>query len=446
MTLPIPWHQLVGAVRTPGAAPFAGFAHDGNALCLGWVSPPPWSAIEPLLTATMAALTKAKAICHCFVSTGPWCDALQLVDPSGSTISTLGVVDPVRLDAALTRLPSERCSLIAVTQSGRTIETRALVAALSPAWTAIEPIWLSSNDSLGRLVFPIELAPGWHVNALFSAPLSLPFYAALSLHCGVAGAQRLHHQLLERLEDLGMAAVELATSLPVVGSPSVLLNVRQGHGAARRYVLQLARQSLAGKSATFAPYPALQLSNPDLCLGPPAWISQQGIEGCMEELYFWNVLVASWALRVPLPFARHDNVEHYKRWIVAGGDHDQLILNPHALITWLDRWTGGAEPFRLHIVCYGQLGDETLMVIAALAERDGLEIEVHPGSDWNHHSFQAAYGSSLAVAVFLGELYPRPARELTHEAVRSLAATCKRIARATVTALGQRACLFDGRP
>ncbi|MDG4765743.1 hypothetical protein O7632_16800 [Solwaraspora sp. WMMD406] len=435
---------------------------------LGWVTPAAWPEVARTVAAVRAGLTGRADHAGPWpggvlvLGTGGWSFAAQAVAELPTRQRDLRVLDDLRPQAIRAavghRSDHAPSAYLAISASGGTLETSHL-ARVTPALTGRTDrpvVWL--RDRAGPGAFP--LAPGGdpeHV-AMLGAPLSTGFLvpAALTAPDQLPAA---YGDLLRDHRSLGARAAALAVRAPVTGTVRILLVPPRWAGdGLRRWLTQLGRQVLCGKSTTFRPWV-------DVATGPTRVEATDpgdadvvldldrhpvGLAGLMSAMYTAGVFVACLALRAGLRPVEHTNVTAYKRLLgVTSGqpaadtgrrDADGLgaaatgAALPQLAAAWLaDR--GGIH--RLHVVAYGQV--ERLPSAATFAAATGRRCEVHTGPAWNHHSFQAVFPDPHT-AVVVVDAGPGPAPDAT-DPLRATSQALHDVAAATHRSLAGRSLL-----
>jgi hypothetical protein len=366
-----------------------------GAVRLGWVAPAGWPAVERALSRFSAVRTASRIV---FVGTGGWAFGLRAAtEATGGRDLVLDTLDPTAVaDAG----PG---SVVAVSESGATRETRLLVAALARRTT-----WITGA----------ELSPDRRpaAQALFGAPLTTPFLLAAD-RAAAGELRRSYQRFLDHVDAAGAWGSAAAARVPA-GRARVRLVLPPDTGAAAQlFVLQAVRQGLSGKSRTTRPWfdvdTVARGTAPELVM--PAGPDADPLARLMVLCYAASALVTCVGVRHGLRFATHDAVRHYK----------QRLERPRPAV-------GGTPPEpSLSDVRFGQLVSYDLRAdTGGLAERlrarTGASWEEHRGSAWNHHTYQAVYGQPDVAVVVV------PPRRAGDELSRAQAA----IADATRISLG----------
>lgn len=444
-----------------------------------WPAPPSWGRVSPALRQTLGHRVLRRCRHVLFLATGGWIHAARIAGHGAAHLSALDSLDPRVVAHTLRQAgPPDSLAVIAVSESRQTFETRALVGTVAAHLRAAgrDPrdhvLWLSrcsapvagnslDDDGLDRV--DLELGGSETSGALFAAPSSLPFLLALALAHGEDTARALYGQFLARRGPWVGAAESAASRLELAGDGRPIY-LRLGGGpppAAVRFVLQLLRQSLGSKGLD--PQPAL-LAGVD---GAP--VNAQSIDldassgkvcrplvRTMLQLDAAQHLIAALGWRWRLPFTTHDQVRRYKRRLPAwrsrlaplpragaGPELDVEGLARHVR-TWL---TATAPPF-VELVVYGRLGRTTRDRLTRRLAAAGRRVTVFNGSEWNHHSFQAAVTERSTRYVLVDPWWAVPQVEgLAAEATAGLVEALRALARATHDCLIERSrfwCPIEG--
>lgn len=421
---------------------------------LGWVRPAPWHVVRTSLEQVRSALARPAlarpgAAGLLLLGTGGWsfaalalCELPVVRTPPGggaqrSRLAVLDSLEPTRIQRALRRLGGAPDGILAVSGSGGTLETR-LLAEVIPTLTggrAGPAVWLRDTATAPG-VHPLSPRRVADQTAMLGAPLSIPFLlAAATVDSGaLPGA---YARLVRQHGELGRHAALLAAAMPVRGRPRLLIIAPAWAGTGlRRWLLQLGRQILCGKSAAFRPDvdvagPDVRRDDADAVLDLGAQPAELG--GLMTIMYLAGVTVACLALRAGLDVTEHLHVRAYKKLLdAADPPPDPPAVTMQELPTLAATWLAVRPDLtRLHVVGYGPAA----LSAPAFAAATGLPCEAHEGSAWNHHSFQAVYADPrTAVLVVTGP----PGTRAATGGWGAAAAAQQRIAEATWGALASR--------
>jgi hypothetical protein len=459
------YEGLIAAARGEPSSPIARAAltlsaSDGQP-CLGWVTPVPWTGLERRL---------AQARCRppgrgglLIAATGGWAFAARAVAESAGPSSRLTVADTLDAPSLAPVFAAAACrheaAAITVSASGQTYETRLLAHLISLAW--------GSRAGIPRRICEatvpggLSLTPKTAVNALLGAPLSVPF-ALAGTTIGTHRFRGAYASFAEMAYDVGRRAAALAAAIPLAPQLrlDVLLPACTGEGV-RLWALQALRQGLGGRpncpiwcevrtdgdhTCPVADPAARRVDLAEaLPAGTPAAArgTPESLAATMAVMYATAVFTACLGIRSGIVFTSHPAVRKYKMLLNSHPECAETTVHSdgvtRAAAQWVATRTGLAGA---HLVWYssGTPG----VTATRLAELTGLRWEVHAGSRWNHHSYQAVHGESrLGVVAVVRQDPPavRTGDQALDTALRALNHHQASIARATCASLGNRALL-----
>jgi hypothetical protein len=442
------WDGLLAAARgerTSAAARAAvALSVDEGQPRLGWVMPACWAELEQRLVATGFTVPAAGGLL--IATTGGWAFASSAAAETADPGHWLSVADTLDASSLARHLGAANC--LAISASGQTYETRLLAEVISVAWRsrAGGPHWLSEATVPGGL----SVRPGPGVTAVLGAPLSVPF----ALACAATGMERFrsaYASFFRAAPETGRRTAELACAVPVgsaQASLEVVLPAWIGDGV-RMWALQALRQGLGGKPGRTVWCDVSTEGSPARdetgrtrirlaeALAPR---TDASLAGAMIVMYATAVLTACLGIRYGIPFASHPAVDKYKALLHAGARCAELAVGSGEVGASAARWLASRpELTGAHLVVYGaeglQQGASTL----------GPAWEIHVGSRWNHHSYQAFQADRRLGLVAVAATEP-PAvltgDDVLDAALRGLHARQLAIARATCASLADRALLI----
>ncbi|MDQ1290189.1 MAG: hypothetical protein QG622_3755 [Actinomycetota bacterium] len=430
---------------------------------LGWVLPPPARLVEQRLLEHLDRLSTGTMSAHSgsgsgtgttvLVGTGGWAFGARAAAGAvhGGRLRVVDVLDPSVLSE-----PSAD-AVVAVSESGDTTETRILTSAIAGRW-GVEPVRLAGKD--------LWLDPGAPSVALFSAPSSAPFLLAAAIarsgpsgdRLGSRAVLRSYRRFAEQADHQGEWAAAVSRRIPRTRCRILLRLPPDAGEGLRLFTLQLLRQGLGGKLPEGGPWwdVVADGSTPYPAPAPASVLRLPGtaphtdpLTRLMLRCHAIAALVACVGARQGVRFAEHPAVAGYKRLLgrdLAVLDGTETGRNgtepdgPMDVVREVSRWARARRGLtRAHLVCY----DPRLTLAKApaadqLTAATGLPWEVHPGSSWNHHSYQAVSGEpDLGVVAIAPAPADRPesdAGELIRVQAELAAATC--------ASLGDRALLL----
>ncbi|MEJ3745890.1 hypothetical protein WEI85_39260 [Actinomycetes bacterium KLBMP 9797] len=370
--------------RGGAAGAVARLATEGGEPRLGWLEPPAWAEVADLL-AGYAVPAGGRLL---LIGTGGWAFGAQAVREAGGTrLDVLDLLDPDAVRRAVAGPDGPPDLVVAVSESGTTLETRLLADAVRDRY-GVAVRWLTGPRLTGQV-------------ALFAAPLGAPFLLCASVVAG-DDFRAAYDDFVRSAPALARWAARTSAAARELPGRVVLRPPGDAGPGLRRYLTQLARQALGGKSGTWYDIGAEIGGGPagwvvDLPAGSPA---AHPVTVLMRRCYAANALVACVGARLGIRFTTHPAVHRYKRLLAdARGAAAEAVAVPAAgIVPAASDWLAATAGLRTgHLVCYdpvlaGRLG----------AARHGPGWECHPGSTWNHHTYQAVAGHpDIGVAVVL---------------------------------------------
>lgn len=459
------WEGLIAAARGEPSSPIARAAltlsaADGRPR-LGWVTPVPWAGLEQRLAQAECVLPSRAGLL--VAATGGWAFAARAVADSAGPPYRLTVADTLDASSlahvfAATAFRHDAAA-ITISSSGQTYETRLLARLISLAWGSRPGV----PQPISEATVPggLSLTPKTAVNAQLGAPLSVPF-ALVGVAIGKHRFRDAYASFAEVAYEAGRRAAALAWAIPL--APEVRLDIvlpaRAGEGV-RLWALQALRQGLGGRphrriwcqvsvdGGRTGPAADPAAQRVDLAGALPAWIRTPGcgitesLATAMTVMYATAVLTACLGIRSGIAFTSHPAVRKYKMLLNAHPECAETTVHSdgvtRAAARWLTALTGLAGA---HLVWYGS--GPPGVTATRLAEQTGLRWEVHVGSRWNHHSYQAVQGESRLGVVAVVDQAP-PAVRTGDQALDAVLSALHHhqatIARATCASLGNRALL-----
>lgn len=452
------WSQLCAATwgtQSDVAATIATRCMSGGSARLGWIHPPEWGAIETAMSSMQSWLLPMRERGGLVLATGGWSFALQalteMTRAAGLTqrLSVLDNLAPTAISAAVDSC-DQAAVYLAISGSGSTVETRMLVESIMSyaKCDRTRLLWLRDFASppgtfaLSPLGVPDQIAMlGAPLSMAFLAPAATIYQSALAL-----AYQNLHRRYLSIGADIARQVANI--TLTLVQHVEIVLPEWAANGL-RQWMLQLGRQVLCGKSPEFRPWvdvvqaPRRRDGGTDVVFDLSHFPT--GIANLMELMYSAGLFIGILSLRAGLQVAEHQHVDAYKTLLQDDALDDRSLRLatvsdlPAMAADWLhDR----SEVARLHVVFYGSSAADPDTLLERLKAATGLVCELHTGSAWNHHSFQAVY-DNRKVATLLVVTPCQPSGRRLLPSTAAAARTLRRIAVATHKALGSRSAIVE---
>jgi hypothetical protein len=379
-------------VRRGAAGRVAELATVDGSPRLGWVLPPPWSRIDAVLREVRPRPARRGTLL--LVGTGGWAFAARAAAESADAGHRLQVLD--RLDVRMTAEMTRPAALVVVSESGRTLETMHLAAALQSR-TRLTPVRLGGAR--------MGLVPEAPTTALFGAPLSTPFLLAMATVHDDDALQEAYAQFTTLTEHLGGWAAETARDLDGERHLRLRLTGEEedgGRSGLGLFALQALRQALCGKNGAKGPrWQVGPGSAPDETVVGPPQLPADLTEPArlMARLYAVCALTACMGVRLGLNFAEHPAVDRYKRLVGTVRPSPEYVDPRRSAEHVAPLLRGLGRDGVLHVVTYESASGATRTMRRtreALHCRLGVRTEFHTGSAWNHHSYQAVAGDPHA--------------------------------------------------
>ncbi|UCG35418.1 MAG: hypothetical protein JSW17_01055 [Candidatus Omnitrophota bacterium] len=405
-----------------GNNPFRTIGFDQNAPRLGWVRPIPFLDIKKSLD-DIDNILKGKDT-FIFVGIGGSGNGIKALLSlfKESPLYTLDSLDPAALEELISKIAkkTDTALVIPISKSGTTKETQLLSHTLKEVFGKDWKnhfLWLSDPNSFEKLS-----SAGWQeakkcaiqpdanadMGGRFSCPGSLIFLLPLFLLLkkNFNELERIYNEYCFFQETIRHEALEEA--IKYKDTDKAYFNVYidpEIHRYFYPWVVQLFQESIGSKKESFFVktasldvkidgfYPLklkLQIKNPVVSL--------------MCQMYFLQNFVAFYAALKGLNFVNQDYVEKYKSQMrkLEGeeiGEIPQLTLDE--IISEVKKKIG-KQPFVEVVLYFHPFATQMEQIKSRFnKEFSAKQIFVFVGSDWNHHSYQAAFADKNSFFVIL---------------------------------------------
>ncbi len=453
----------------PSANLFGSIGFDGDNARLGWVVPPNFSQVKESLKAfTQKSGDKEEFI---FVGMGGSANGIKtLIQLTNSkSIYVLDSLDPEAIGGVLANIKDlEKVLVCPISKSGTTKETQLIARTLKDAvgnnwqnhflWIADKSAFSKLDNSGWSQADKISIQPDnkEDIGGRFTCPHTLIFLAPLFIALGrdfdkLGDFWGRYISVIEKArEDAASLANEYSRS-----DGEFQINVRKGiHTGITNWIIQLFQESLGSKAGDFYPK-TIVTSNSDLMPGfdmVDLKVNTRDLlvytAGVMHAL---QVFVAVFAYLKNINFVNQPYVEIYKKELK--NIQNQDMCKPQ--VTDLQKLTEvvaqniGTEHKFIDVVLYFKaLPDFKEKIKNNLSQTFGdRHISIFEGSDWNHHSYQAAFKDikSFFVVVVRNE-YKNKSDFANEELIRQDYQTLKSISKATYKTLKDKALYFSVTP
>ncbi len=419
---------------------FCYLGFEGEKARLGWVIPPQWEAVAAKLN-DFEKLDLAREIKQViFVGMGGSINAIKALKTAfaGSgkiKIDILDSIDPKAIYEILAKIDDWNQTLVVgISKSATTEETRLLMKTLKNKYDLLAIdyrkhfLWLTDPENRKNLtvngwgqtpVMPIQVDDRSDIGGRFSAPNTLVFLLPLYFLGGKETKfvqniwqkylQAIDRELVDKMAQAARKIVDSGSEFLAIVLDSYLTE------AMENWITQLFQESLGSKLEMwlfhlFKSSGASKLSGFNLktLVAPlnevPNYFKLVNLDlkntnrmvEMMVNFYAAQLLVAFIAYGKRVNFVDQPEVENYKR-IMRGSKPGELNLPQKSKIGQIIEETNKVlenkpEIKFVEIVCYWHLDKDKRQKIKEIFQRrlPGREILVFEGSDWNHHSLQAA--------------------------------------------------------
>jgi len=452
--------------------PYRDFGFDGDQRRLGWVKPANFSAIKQVLKDIEPVFDIKERFV--FIGMGGSINGIKplLALFGAQTYHTLDSLDPRAFSQLLSCIDDfGKTQVIAISKSGTTKETQLLAAALrdvfvkklgEPAWRNYF-LWLSDASSFSKLdclgwqgvqKTAIQFNADTDVGGRFSSPHTLIFLLPLFLLLkkDFAELEKMYQRFIGLRDMIWQEAYSAFESCQYKNDAyfSPCVDERLGESFSS-WIVQLFQESLGSKRKGLEVKTITNLKGDALfsrlCLD---LTNEHPVVSLFGQMYFFQLFIAFYAASKKINFVSQGHVEQYKQKLQALETQEDADLGCETadldtLIAAVRQKCRHDQHF-IEIVLYFYPDND---YITRLGERFRTEfsdkrILVFVGSDWNHQSYQAAFGSNDTFYVLLTACeYPRQVSPVAAELLLKNVRTLVLIAKATHLTIQEKSVLFS---
>jgi phosphomannomutase len=392
---------------------------------LGWVIPPAWEKIEERLNSFNDLYAVRGKNNFVFSGMGGSINTIKAIakihnKQSSAKIYIIDSLDPATLKELLSQIDSlSETLVIGISKSGTTKETQDILKALREKFESLglDPqnhfLWLTdlsqgrkSIDNSGWesiQTLPIQIDGKTDIGGRFTAPHTaiflIPLY--LVLNKDLTKLKIIWNEYLRFREALLESAAKKAYSLVKKEAQyfAIILD-EQITQALETWITQLIQESLGSKISNYNPKTIVLTRGKGI---PPEFepvsfdFDTTNVDvKTMLSMHLLQVFTAIFAFEKGINFVTQPDVEIYKR--------EMNLIDPQKLpnneqVTYNELLAEVSNHLKnkpkkrfLEVVCYWHLRDEFKNLLSNQLKNAFPELEtlVFTGSDWNHHSYQAA--------------------------------------------------------
>lgn len=403
--------------------PYGKIGFDSGKKRLGWVRVTPFNLIKDSLS-KISPLLKGKEN-FIFIGMGGSINGIKTLFFlfKGHKLFALDSLDPAAAKAILNKIKNiNKTLVISISKSGTTQETQLLSASLREVfgtnwqnhflWLA-DPSAFEKLDTLGwQGVYriPIQFDAETDVGGRFSCPHTLIFFLPLFLLLkqDFRKLKEVYDVYLSSLSDARHEAYLFAEKYKDKEPPYFFPQVKGKLGASfSSWIVQLFQESLGSKKENFSVKTTGLLKAKNSLFLPVKLYAKinNPVASLMSQMYFFQAFIAFYSAFKDINFVDQEFVEKYKdtmRKIEGSRTDDIISLNLPQAISEVKEKISEKQKF-IEVVLYFHPSPEIIATVNRMFTKafSGRMIFVFVGSDWNHHSYQAAFADKNTFYVFL---------------------------------------------
>ena len=405
---------------------FRKIGFDNDRPRLGWVNIPLWEKVEKALDECLDIIkNKSKFI---FIGMGGSINGIKTIAELSPKrgIYYLDSLDPRAVNSVryCVKQP-EKTIIIPISKSGTTKETQLLAGIFKSLWeeNAIDNfLWLTDPSSSAKLDnegwsrfrrIYIQVDGKDDIGGRFSSPHTLIFLLPLFIALGrnFRSLRKIYDEYRKLRERIAKSALLTAKKYQEEDKAyfSVVLKELLNNGS-RTWITQLFQESLGSKKRGL-PVKTLvtaKYSRNKYSFFKPVSSGlkiENSFVKMMSEMYYLQNFTAFYAYYKKINFVNQPCVEEYKATMRRITFDDLKKVSAVSLTELLEEAKKRVKPNHkfIEIVLYFYPNENVLSKIEYAFKKNfkGRMVFVFIGSDWNHHSYQAAYGSKDTFFILL---------------------------------------------
>jgi len=444
---------------------------------LGWMIPPAWRDVERRVMEFMSLELIRDKKYFIFVGMGASINTVKaliqlLGDPHKVTLYTLDSLDPTALGDLFSSIDDpSRALIIGVSKSGLTRETQDLLKAVREIFESKKLPYhkhflvltdlLQGKQNMEDMAWqdlqtlPIQVNRKTDIGGRFSAPHTLIFLLPLFLllNQDMKRLKALWDQYLNLREQWMLEVATQAHELAKEGSRYLAIVMEESLVyALETWSIQLVQESLGSKIAYFDPKTVITVTGAtpagfhEVRIGIPA---PTMIVKAMLTMFLLQVFVATFAFYKNINFVTQPKVEEYKKKItgtVFHKPHPQRITITELIEKIRNSLPKSPHVKFIEVICYWYLQEESRNHLKQIFHKafPDKAILVFEGSDWNHHSYQAAIQNGETLFILLiKRTYKQRVKGVSAKTLKKNITTLTTIAHLTLETLQRKAELFE---
>ena len=440
--------------------PYLNIAFDNGKKRCGWVKPLPFSDVKKALQTLLPVLEGKERFV--FVGIGGSGNGIKAVMSlfNRGKIYILDSLDPAAFNDILPNI-NDKTLIIPISKSGTTKETQLLANTFkeyySDSWKE-HFLWLTDLPSVGKLdssgwsgakKATIQLDGETDMGGRFSCPGSLIFLLPLFilLEKDFDALEKIYSGCCSRQQDIRRKSLEYVEkyrdSDPAFFNVAIEQKIKD---AFFPWVVQLFQESLGSKKPGFFVKTASSDKKIEGFLPLKLDLAiDDSVVRLMCNMYFFQTFVGFYAAIKGINFVNQDYVEKYKAQMRKLEGRKIEGISEKTLLEIIEKIKSGVGSRRfIEIILYFYADNEVIERIKTefINAFPDKEIFIFMGSDWNHHSYQAAFSDKNTFFVLaLKSPYENNIDRVSRETVAKNIEALKTISKATHTTIEDKAVL-----
>jgi hypothetical protein len=404
---------------------FKDIGFDAGAPRLGWVKPPSWVMVRQALEEALPYLEGKHNII--FVGMGGSINGVKTVASllGSKNIYCLDSLDPAAFKQVTTALSSkdlDKTLVVPISKSGTTKETQLIAKSLKGLFKnprqhflwLVDPLSeakLKSQGWRGYPLLPIQVDCNCDIGGRFSSPHTLIFFLPVffglnrsfpKLKKAYDVYQELNYQIIKQAFDDSRDCRMRSYAYFSIKVPAKILE------SFRVWVTQLFQESIGSKRGDLFVKTLVDSKTVKLDKFYPLALKlkiNNPIVRTMAFMYYLQNFVAFFAYKKKINFVNQPSVEKYKKTMKKLSYRDMKkvdTLNSKQLLEAVSKNIKSNHDF-IEIIFFGDISAQYKANLLKQFKKQfpGKEILFFLGSDWNHHSYQAAYGDKNSFYLLL---------------------------------------------
>ncbi len=452
--------------------PYSGIGFDGEQGRLGWVRTIPFSKIKESLEKVAPLFEDKKSFI--FIGMGGSINGIKPLIAlfKDRPFYALDNLDPKAIIEIVDKIDNlKEAMVIAISKSGTTKETQLLSSTLreifinrlgEDSWIN-NFLWVSDCDSFEKLdslgwqganKASIQFDQASDIGGRFAAPHTLIFFLPMFL---------LFDKDFSKLEDCYESFVNLKpkiqekaylASCECKGREDAYFSPLIAGGLGESFsswVVQLFQESLGSKSKDLPVKTLINVVEDEIFFSLKIGLEiDNPLVSLISQMYFFQVFIAYYSAQKGINFVNQGFVEKYKQQVrmLENSGQEATSGKEINLENAIDAVKGIIRPEHcfVEVILYFYPTLEIKETIQKIVSQNlpGRRVLVFVGSDWNHQSYQAAFGSKdTFYLLFTASSYESSISEVSKNTLAKNVETLKVIAEATYLTIKDKSLLFS---